>query len=265
MPVAQTLQFRTDFWNRCHQLLKVHRVRPEVASSFFRDNVDRALCHLESHLVVGHALHWIRLVKPTPVETVAELELLWWTYRFEAELEGTSPSSLMDLQPDQAPLCPLLMDKVECTLPYPKLEHHYSEPFLGKVAEWINRDLDSQDIIGATKLSAMFNQKSLDLALILFLIQVLEKATDLNQAGEMLAEIVPLNDKILEWKDKQSLIDYVDEYLQHGHAIWYYLISICFKTWLALVTESFSFYCATANVYPSVIKWLSRWISNTTT
>ena len=191
LPVAQTLSFRTAFWKKCSSLLKTHRVRPDVASRFFRESLTRTLCHLESHLVAGYALDWIRLVKPTPVNDVAELDLLWWQYRIEADLEGVAPP-LVELATDPPSFYPLLMAKLsEWTIPYLNSQSSYSDTFLHRVTEWIDQDLDRQDLMGAMKLSAMFGRKSTDLKLILLLIQVAENIIDLLQAGEKLADIIP--------------------------------------------------------------------------
>jgi len=234
LPVAQTLSFRTAFWKKCSSLLKAHRVRPDVASRFFRESLTRTLCHLESHLVAGYALDWIRLVKPTPVNDVAELDLLWWQYRIEADLEGVAPP-LVKLATDPPSFYPLLMAKLsEWTIPYLNSQSSYSDTFLHRVTEWIDQDLDRQDLMGAMKLSAMFGRKSTDLKLILLLIQVAENIIDLLQAGEKLADIIPSKGLETGWKDVQSFFDYVDStWLKHGHGICQRL-SICHQVSLAL-------------------------------
>lgn len=217
------LRFRTAFWNRCHQLLTAHRVRPDIASAFFRDSLPKALSSWETHLMVDHAVDWMRLVKPTPKEASAELEVLWWQSRIEADLDGSQPPSVVDLQSNPPPFCPLLTAKVSelaDALPYPPPQSNYSDSFTAKVSEWIDRNLDAEDLIGALKLSSMFRRESLDIALILFMMDVVENSVDPSEAKRRLQRIVDLKDGEIEWKDSQAVVDYVDsELLKHGHKL----------------------------------------------
>lgn len=218
-----TLRFRTAFWNRCHQLLTAHRVRPDVASAFFRDALPRALSQWESHLMVDHALNWMRLVKPVPKEALAELEMLWWRTRIEADLDGSVSASLLELEQEAPPHCPLLMAKVNemaGELPYAAPQSTYDEAFLEKVSEWIGRNLDSEDLIGALKLSTMFRRQSLDLLLILFMIDLVENSVDVALVKGRLQQIAQLKETESEWKDRLAVIEYIDsELLKHGHRL----------------------------------------------
>ena len=218
-----SLRFRTAFWNRCHQLLTFHHVRPDLASAFFRDTLPKSQSPWESHLMINHALKWMRLVKPLPKEALAELEVLWWQTRIEADLDNaTSPSSLLDLQSDSS-ICPLLMAKINemaDELPYAHPQSNYSDFFLEKVSEWIGRNLDAEDLIGALKLSAMFQRQNVDLLLILFMVDLVENNVDVGRVKERLLQITQLKDKEAEWKDRQSVVEYIDnELLQHGHRL----------------------------------------------
>ena len=220
---TSSLRLRTAFWNRCHQLLTAHRVRPDIASAFFRDTLPRSLSNWESHLMVDHAVNWMRLVKPTPKEALGELEVLWWKTKIEADLDGTLPTSLLDLQPDSRSFCPLLIAKVtemSEALPYAIPQSNYSDVFLAKVSEWISRNLDTEDLIGALKLSSMFRRRDLDLLLIIFLMDLAENSIDVAEAKERLLKLTQLKDQEVEWKDRQSVIDYVDsELIQHGRRL----------------------------------------------
>jgi hypothetical protein len=217
-----SLRFRTAFWNRCHQLLTFHHVRPDLASAFFRDTLPKSQSPWESHLMMDHALKWMRLVKPLPKEALAELEVLWWQTRIEADLDSPSPS-LLDLQHPDSSTCPLLMAKISeiaDELPYAQPKSNYSESFLEKVSEWIGRNLDAEDLVGALKLSAMFQRQSVDLLLILFMIDLVENNGDISRVKERLLQITQLKDKEVEWKDRQSVVEYIDnELLQHGHRL----------------------------------------------
>ncbi|KAK4021130.1 hypothetical protein OUZ56_003057 [Daphnia magna] len=221
---AQTssLRYRTAFWNRCHQLLTVHHVRPDLASNFFRDVLPKAQTSWESHLMIDHALKWMRLVKPIRKDALVELEVLWWQTRIEADLDSSTPSSLLDLQPD-SPMCPLLMAKINemaDALPYAQLQSTYSDSFLEKVSEWIGRNLDAAELVGALKLSYMFRRQSPDLLLILFMIDLVENNVDMPRVKSRLLQIIALKDKEVEWKDRQSAIEYIDnELLKHGHVL----------------------------------------------
>lgn len=207
-------------------------MKPDIACSFFRDNLDKALCHRESYLVVEHALEWSRLMRPMQVEVVAELELLSWQYRIEADLVGTS--LLVDLQSEAPPPRPLLAANIpDCTSLYPNTETDYSDAFLQKVTEWIDRSLDCQDLVVAIKLSAMFRRKSSDLMLLLLVMDVVESVIDLADAGERLAQIFPLKSVEVEWKDRISFIDYANELLQHGHDLCLRIL-VCYQVSLAL-------------------------------
>lgn len=81
-------------------------------------------------------------------------------------------SSLLELPTvTSPPLSPLLRSKITDSLYVGHLsQHEYPKPFLDKVNEWVDKYLELEDIATACRLSSIFNQKSQDLLLLLFLI-----------------------------------------------------------------------------------------------
>jgi hypothetical protein len=66
----------------------------------------------------------------------------------------------------------------------------------------------------------MFQRQSVDLLLILFMIDLVENNGDISRVKERLLQITQLKDKEVEWKDRQSVVEYIDnELLQHGHRL----------------------------------------------
>jgi hypothetical protein len=150
-----------------------------------------------------------------------ELENKWWSFRLEAEIDGSLPRSLLELPTNvSSTVCPLLIAKVADPSLAMKPQPEQSKTFLDKVNQWVDRYLDVGDISTACRLSSMFNQKSQDLLLLLFLIDVVENKIDFAQINERLHQITQEKEALhLDWKDRMGVIEHVENLLKHGHEL----------------------------------------------
>ena len=164
-----------------------------------------------------------------------ELEMKWWSFRIEAELDGIVPPSLLELPTNtSSSVCPLLIAKVANPSLAIRPQQEQSGPFLDKVNQWVDKYLDAGDMSTACRLSSMFNQKSHDLLLLLFLIDVVENKIDLSQVNERLHHITQEKEALhLDWKDRMGVIEYVENMLKHGHGLCQRL-SVCYQVAMIL-------------------------------
>ena len=47
-------------------------------------------------MIASYALRWMQLIHPLPHKSLAELEMLQWKHRIEAELAGAPPPPQLD-------------------------------------------------------------------------------------------------------------------------------------------------------------------------
>ena len=144
-------------------------------------------------MIVSYALRWMQLIHPVPHDSLAELEMIQWKYRIQAELTEAPPPQLEPANPAGSTSggCPLLSGRIRnLTVDrLPPAADGLSPAFVGGVTSWIERALDAEDILLATKLSKMFGLKNRDLLLIELLLHVVESVLPLDELQQRFISI----------------------------------------------------------------------------